>query len=99
MPERPRCSRGRPVRSRNPEQLERKIVVSLLQRARKILETRPTGAARLGARRRRSAAPSAAFAVKIARSAAAAAKYQHLPDVDLGRVAGLVLLVLPLPVF
>src|SRR2546423_4878037 len=84
----------------NPEQLERKIVVGLFERPREVLEVVAAGAggcclAPGGCGRAAAAAP---LAIVVALSAATAAEHQHLAHVDLGAVAGLVVLVLPLAI-
>src|SRR4051812_16851050 len=81
--------------------LEGQIVVGFLERAREILEvcSPRTTCSSLGACRGRRSAPSRTFGIVVPRRAAATStEHRQLADVDLGRVAGLVLLVLPLTV-
>ena len=59
-----------------PGMLERQIIVSLFQRAREILEVRPSArGCGLGARSCRRAAPSAALAIEVTLRATAATKH------------------------
>src|SRR6266478_3706067 len=85
-----------------PRQLKRQIVVGFLERSGEILEISPASRRRpgLGSGRCRRAAPSAALAIKIAatRATATAAEHHELAHVDLGAVASLILLVLPLAI-
>src|SRR5207237_4662391 len=91
---------GPPHTISNRGQLEREVVVGLFERSRKILEVSSARRRRpcLRTSRRRSSAPSRALTIKIARRGATAAQHQELAHIDLGAVASLVLLVLPLTV-
>src|SRR5258705_1162213 len=99
MQKRPR-KRGRPGTISTPEHLERQIVVGILECAREVLEIPPgTRRACLGPSCCRRPASSAAFSVEISPTrATTAAQHHQLANVDLGAVAGLVLLVLALAI-
>src|SRR5205814_10689847 len=82
--------------------LEWQIVVGLFQGSREILEVGSPcspSSARLGASRSRCAASAATLAIEIpTRSSTPAAEHQQLANVDLGAVASLDNIVLPLAI-
>src|SRR5688572_30015525 len=78
--------------------LERKIVVLIIQRSRKVLEViAGCAACRTLGTLRGSAASHPRAAIGVA-AAAATAQHDQLTDVDLGGVPSLAVLVLPLPI-
>src|SRR5688572_12636470 len=81
--------------------LERKIVVLIIQRSGKVLEVITSCTRRaLGALGSAAATHSgASLGVVTVAAAAAAAQHDQLTYVDLGRIPGLAILVLPLPIF
>src|SRR5687767_12658171 len=94
------CPEHRNAASSTPGGSERQVVVLILERPRKIGELLVVArrADRLLRAFRRPGATAACVPIAHVGAASAAAQHDHLPHVDLGAVAGLALLVLPLPV-
>src|SRR6266550_3070032 len=93
------ATQGRFVHPR-PSRSEGQIVVGILKRPGEILEIRASGVrrARFGSRRGRCPAPSPTLTIEITRRSTPPAKHDQFTDVDLGAIASLVVLVLPLAI-